>query len=912
MSTITLTLLAESKGLNKGIKDANSRLDTFGRTATRVGKVAAIGFGVAAAAGVAWAKESVQSLARIERINAQTAQTIKSTGGAAGVSAQHIQDLAGRLENLTASEAEATQEGANMLLTFTNIRNGVGKGNKIFDQATTTLVDMTRALGSDPQKQAVQLGKALNDPIKGVSALSKIGVSFTDQQKNTIKSLVETGDTMGAQKVILAELTKEFGGSGKAFAKTAAGQAELAKHAFGTLGETIFSAVLPPLGKLATKATTLLTDLNEKYGDRISKGLSKAGTAISKVGDAFKTATGFVKDNADTFKTVGAAIGGAVTAFLAVGAAIKAWAAVQAVLNFLLASNPIGLIVIAVGALIGALIYLYKNNETVRNALQTTFAYLKTNVGPILTNLGQLFRAAFDVIKSVVIGAVARIKQIWAVFGPTLLAFARASFTNIKNVISGVLRVISGVIKVITSVIKGDWKGALNGLKSIASGAWQAIKAVFSQAGNAIKTAVRVAITAVVAIFKGLGSKIKSALGDLGGLLKDAGKKIIQGLIDGIESMIGSVTKKLKSLTDKIPDWKGPRQKDAKLLRNAGRLIIKGLIDGFNDGEKGVQKTLGNLTKNIQRYTTMKYGKNAGGKAKSVINNLRDEYVALTRNARAQDAVNKSLAAAKQRLTDLIKARADYASNVTSNVLNLGNVTGLDSAFTADAMVQQLRARIDKVKEFAELIKGLKNRGLNQTAIDQLVQAGVEGGFATASALAAGSAESIKELNALQVDLGKTATSLGNSTAGYMYDAGIQSAQGLVNGLNSQAKTLAKAAKNLALTMVRQIKRALGIKSPSRVMKQLGDFSVAGLQRGLSNTSGVEKASARLAGAVTNGYTPPVLTTAVSPNHSNGNSGNVTIDLSGSTFIGTDEQSVARWLTKAQNNLQKTGERTRA
>jgi hypothetical protein len=100
-------------------------------------------------------------------------------------------------------QAESIQSGENLLLTFRSLKNGVGEGNDVFNQATVALVDMARALGKDPQDAAIQLGKALNDPITGMTALRRVGVSFTQDQQKLIKTLAESGDIMGAQKVIL-------------------------------------------------------------------------------------------------------------------------------------------------------------------------------------------------------------------------------------------------------------------------------------------------------------------------------------------------------------------------------------------------------------------------------------------------------------------------------------------------------------------------------------------------------------------------------------------------------------------------------------------------------------------------------------------------------------------------------------
>jgi hypothetical protein len=230
----------------KGLRQANA---SFAKLQTSVGSLArnfALAGLVIGAAGAAIAKNA-QSLARIERINAQTAQTIKSMGNASNISATEVEALAGSLEKLTATEAETIQEGANLLLTFRNITNQVGAGNDIFNQTTAIMVDMGRALNEGASASAIRLGKALNDPIRGITALRKVGVGFTEDQEAQIKALQESGDLMGAQKVILAELQAQFGGSGAAFAKTFSGQLELMGHELGTIGEEATMSVMPAL-----------------------------------------------------------------------------------------------------------------------------------------------------------------------------------------------------------------------------------------------------------------------------------------------------------------------------------------------------------------------------------------------------------------------------------------------------------------------------------------------------------------------------------------------------------------------------------------------------------------------------------------------------------------------------------------
>lgn len=289
-----------------------------------------------------------------QKIGKQTEAVIKSTGGAAQVSASQIGDLSEAISKKTGVDDEAIQSGANLLLTFTNIKNGVGEGDKVFDRATKTLVDMGAALGTDVSSSAVQLGKALNDPIAGISALSRVGVTFTDEQKETIRTMVEAGDVAAAQGVILDELGKEFGGSAEAQATAS----DKAKVAIGNLQESVGGLLVPAVDSFAG----ILND--------------KVLPAVQSTVDWF-----------DKHRTVAYILGG-VIGVLAIGygaytaaqvvstVATGAWSAAtgvasaaQWVLNAALSANPIGLVVVAIGLLVGALVVAYNKVDWFRDAV---------------------------------------------------------------------------------------------------------------------------------------------------------------------------------------------------------------------------------------------------------------------------------------------------------------------------------------------------------------------------------------------------------------------------------------------------------------------------------------------------------------------------------------------------------------
>jgi phage-related minor tail protein len=160
--------------------------------------------------------KGVKAATEYQTLQLKTAAVIKSTGNVAHLSVAGIDALASRLESMSGVDETLIINSENVLATFTNIRNSAGKNNDIYNQATGSILDLSVAMGEDLQTATVQVGKALNDPVKGMTALQRVGVTFNSTQKDTIKHLVASGNVMGAQKIILGELNKEFGGAAKA------------------------------------------------------------------------------------------------------------------------------------------------------------------------------------------------------------------------------------------------------------------------------------------------------------------------------------------------------------------------------------------------------------------------------------------------------------------------------------------------------------------------------------------------------------------------------------------------------------------------------------------------------------------------------------------------------------------------
>lgn len=233
---------------------ASATLRNFGNNASSLGsklkkglKIAAVGMVAAGAAAVAFGVSSVKSFEESENAVAQLNAVLKSTKSVAGVTSKSAIDLANSLQKVTKFSDEDTLSAESLLLTFTKI------GKDIFPQATKTVLDMSTALGQDTKASAIQLGKALQDPILGVTALRRVGANFSTAQRDVIKNLVETGRSAEAQRLILKELTTEFGGSAEAAGKTFSGRLAILKNQFDEVKESIGLAIVNGITPLMTK-----------------------------------------------------------------------------------------------------------------------------------------------------------------------------------------------------------------------------------------------------------------------------------------------------------------------------------------------------------------------------------------------------------------------------------------------------------------------------------------------------------------------------------------------------------------------------------------------------------------------------------------------------------------------------------
>jgi hypothetical protein len=271
VASLYAEISADTSKLQKGLGTAQSELKKTA-TSTDLLKKGLKSLGTTAALGaiISTIRSMTQEAMEAERVMAATEATIKATGGAAGLTAQQISDLAEAESRLSSIDDEVVQTGMNMLLTFKQI------GSDTMPRATRAMADMAVAMAKgdtsavDLQGTAIQLGKALNDPILGVTALRRVGVMLSEQQQQQIRDFMAVNDVASAQAIILDELESEFGGMAEAMGNTTAGKIQKAKNSLNNLKEEIATALLPILGD-AADGFTLLANKGRMLNDVYSK-----------------------------------------------------------------------------------------------------------------------------------------------------------------------------------------------------------------------------------------------------------------------------------------------------------------------------------------------------------------------------------------------------------------------------------------------------------------------------------------------------------------------------------------------------------------------------------------------------------------------------------------------------------------
>lgn len=246
-----------SKAVSDGLKTPAGAAGVGAAVGTLLGQGVASGIRRALSAATSTLRIGLDEVKDYQAGLAQLEAGIKSTGGTAGLTAPEMEKLASAVQKYSGQTDDSIVRAEGFLLTFDKVRDRVGQGNDVFTRATRASADLAaRGFGS-AESGALQLGKALQDPVQGLTALRRSGISFTQQQQDQIKAMVKVGDVAGYQKIILAEVEKQVGGSAKAYGETLPGQIDRSRRAFEDLSQEVLGKSAPAIEAAATGARAL-------------------------------------------------------------------------------------------------------------------------------------------------------------------------------------------------------------------------------------------------------------------------------------------------------------------------------------------------------------------------------------------------------------------------------------------------------------------------------------------------------------------------------------------------------------------------------------------------------------------------------------------------------------------------------
>ena len=389
---------------DKGVRDAQQQLGNLGKglgVAFAAVSAAVVGAGVAVAGFASKAVDAAEEVRQADNRLGQVAKSMGLFGSQTEAVTNRLIELAEANEVNLAIDAETIKLTQSKLLTFKELAGSADEAGGAFDRATMAALDLAAAGFGSAETNATQLGKALQDPIKGLTALTRSGVTFTKQEKENIKTLVESGQTLKAQDLILKAIETQVGGTAEATAKAS----DKMKLAFENVYETVGEALLPVFDELANEVVALtpeiskaLTPVFEQLAEVFRKEIiplikeftswlaSPQGTKAVKdltaaVVDSVKGFFDFTKNLMENWDQIVAVTGVLVTLYGAMKVFTTVTAAARAAMllfNVALAANPLGALLVVLGLTVAAVIAFTKEvtpaTQAIKNATNASLA----------------------------------------------------------------------------------------------------------------------------------------------------------------------------------------------------------------------------------------------------------------------------------------------------------------------------------------------------------------------------------------------------------------------------------------------------------------------------------------------------------------------------------------------------------
>ena len=469
-----------------------------------------------------------------ERATAKLGTMIASLESPIASTAGEIAKWATALQRKTAIDDDSIKAGTAQLLTFQRMREGIGSTDAGLKRVMDTTAGLAKFWDKDFASASVMVGKALDSPVEGLTALGRVGIKFSADQVKVIKSLVDTGQTAKAQEMILAELGKQGGDAGL---KMATGS-EKAAAAAAEAKESIGNALVPALNALAKVITPVANAFASLPGPL--QAIAVAGLGVAVLAPR-------ISATVQAFGLIGPA-----AAKMGPSVAAGASKMAPAVMGAMKGIGPaISGGFAALAPLLGAAMPWILIVAGIALAAVAIFAFFKSDlpkkIWEALKDAGSwLLEAGGKILKGLWDGVIMKAVDIWLFFNVELP----------KKILGFFVDAAQWLLEAGSNILKGLWDGVLSKVVDIA-------------------------------LFFGveLPKKILGFFSDAGKWLLDAGKDIIMGLARGLGDAVEWVLAAARAVVDKVKGvlmfWSSPPEAFGRKL---GAGLMGGLADGMNTG----------------------------------------------------------------------------------------------------------------------------------------------------------------------------------------------------------------------------------------------------------------------------------------------------------------------------------------
>ena len=292
--TLKLTYLGDASQLRKENENLEGDFGKLGDNVKKFGKVAAAAFAAAGAAAIVVGKKLFDAAERAGTANARIEQITISMGNfgdEASEVASKVAGTANELAKLTGVERNTIKETQALLLTFNRVNRTADETGGVFERATEAAIDLAAAGFGSATSNAQSLGRALEDPIRGLTSLTRQGVTFTDAERERIETLVESNQVQEAQVLILEAIEKQVGGTAEATSNAS----DRIRQSFGVIVDQIALSLAPQFEKLTDAVGRLIDRFAEWWQDNGPRVIEVIGNTV----EAARNLWGFIRERLD-------------------------------------------------------------------------------------------------------------------------------------------------------------------------------------------------------------------------------------------------------------------------------------------------------------------------------------------------------------------------------------------------------------------------------------------------------------------------------------------------------------------------------------------------------------------------------------------------------------------------------------